>query len=629
MSLSTGQFYDFSPFRLDPTEGVLLRDGKAVSLTPKAFRVLLVMVEHHGHIVNKEDLLKQVWPDTFVEEGNLAFNISLLRKALGETPNGASYIETIPKRGYRFAVPVELVQAQSSTAAIPEERGIGPSAYSAGRRKGWILAAMLVVGLVLVAALYLARQQQRTDRSKSRAMLAVLPVQNLTGDPSRDYVSDGLTEEIISQLGMLNPSRLGVIARTSSMAYKNTSKTVAQIGRDLHVDYVLESSLRQWGDRVRISAQLIVVRDQTDVWTENFQSDRSDILKLQNDVAQAIANEISLTLTPEQRTRAARVRPVDPQVHELCLLGRYEWNKRTDAGLRKAIEYFEQAIAGDPQYAPAYAGLADAYAVLPYFSEVSAHDAASKARTAAEHALQLDETIADAHAVLGFVYTMSLDLGGAEREYKRALQLNPNDATLHHWYSFVLWNTNRRQESLAELERARQLDPLSLVITTDEAAILCAAQQTDRAIELLRKAIELDPNFADAHRTLAIAYSQKGLSSQAISEARRGLALDPNVSEQATLGYVYAASGKPELARKLLEELGQRPGISPVYLSIIYAGLGDNDHALECLERAYRERSFMLTNIATQAMFDRLQPDPRFQDFQKRVTVMIQSREPR
>lgn len=458
-------------------------------------------------------------------------------------------------------------------------------------------------------------------------MLAVLPVQNLTGDPSRDYVSDGLTEEIISQLGTLNPSRLGVIARTSSMAYKNTNKTVAQIGRDLQVDYVLESSLRQWGDSIRISAQLVAVRDQTHVWTENFQSDRSDILRLQSDVGRAIANEISFTLTPEQQARATTVRSVDPQVHELCLLGRYEWNKRTESGLRKAIAYFEQAIARDPHYAPAYAGLADAYAVLPYFSDVSAEEAAAKARVAAERALQLDETIADAHGVLGFVSSINLDMGGAEREYKRALQLNPNGATLHHWYSFVLWNLNRRQEALAGLERARQLDPLSLVIYTDEAAMLCAAQQTDRAIELLQRATELDPNFADAHRTLAIAYSQKGLASQAVSEALRGLALDPNVSEQATLGYVYAVSGKPEAARRLLQQLQHRPGISPVYLSFIYSGLGDNDRALECLERAYSERSFMLTNVSIQAMLDRLRPDPRFQDLQGRITVMMQNRE--
>ena len=626
MSVRAGQFYDFPPFRLDTTERVLLRDGKAVSLTPKALSVLLVMVQHHGHVVTKESLLKEVWPDTFVEEGNLAFNVSLLRRALREAPNCVSYIETIPKRGYRFTAPVEVVQHNSPTPALNESLAIQPAAHPADRRKGWILGAV-AVGLVLVALSYLARQGRHSGNSTTRAMLAVLPVQNLTGDPRRDYVSDGLTEEIISQLGTLNPPRLGVIARTSSMAYKNTNKTVAQIGRDLQVDYVLESSLRQWGDSVRISAQLIAVRDQTHVWAENYQSDRDDILKLQSDVAQAIANEISFTLTPEQRTLAATARPIDPHVHELCLMGRYEWNKRTEAGLRKAIEYFEQAIARDPQYAPAYAGLADAYAVLPYFSEAPADEAAPKARKAAEYALQLDETIADAHGVLGFINTIYLELGRAESEYKRALQLNPNGATLHHWYSFLLWDTNRREEALAELERARQLDPLALVISTDEAAILCAAQQTDRAIRLLQKAIELDPNFADAHRTLAIAYSQKGLASQAISEARRGLALDPNVSEQATLGYVFAASGQPGRARKLLEKLAQRPGISPVYLAFIYTGLGDYDHALECLERAYQERSFMLTNLATQAMFDRLRSDPRFEDLQGRITAVMQSSE--
>lgn len=620
MSLGSGQFYDFPPFRLDPAEGVLLRDGKTVSLTPKSLNVLVTLVRHHGHIVNKEDLLQQVWPDTYVEEGNLAFNVSLLRKALGETRNGASYIETVPKRGYRFTAPVEVVPPQASTSTGPEDRAT-LAASSIGHRKTQILAA-IVAGLVLVGALYLDRHRQLAPKTTARAMLAVLPVQNLTGDAGRDYVSDGLTEEIISQLGTLNPGRLGVIARTSSMTYKNTSKTVAQIGHELGVDYILESSLRQWGGSVRISAQLIAVRDQTHVWAENYQSERSDILKLQSDVAQAIANEISFTLTPEQRSRAASTRPVDPQVRELCLLGRYEWNKRTGAGLRKAIEYFEQAIDRDPQYAPAYAGLADAYAVLPYFSEVSGDEAASKAKTAAERAVHLDETIADAHGVLGFVNTIYLDLDSAEREYNRALQLNPNGATLHHWYSFVLWDTNRREEALAELERARQLDPLSLVINTDYAAILCAAQQRDRAIVLLKKAIELDPNFADAHRTLAIAYSQKGLAAQAISEARRGLALDANVSEQATLGYVYAVAGKPEPARKLLQELGHRQEISPVYLSFIYAGLGENNHALECLEQAYREHSFMLTNIFTQAMLDPVRPDPRFQDLQRRTVMM-------
>jgi Tfp pilus assembly protein PilF len=262
---------------------------------------------------------------------------------------------------------------------------------------------------------------------------------------------------------------------------------------------------------------------------------------------------------------------------------------------------------------------------MPYFSEVSVDEAASKARAAAERALQLDETLADAHAVLGLTSTIYLDLVGGEREYKRALQLNPNSATLHHWYSYVLWNTDREQQALAEFERARQLDPLSLVINTDEAAMLCAAHQTDRAIGLLEGAIELDPNYADAHRTLAIACLQKGQASQAISEACRGWELEPNEAEQATLGYVYATAGKPEQARKVLQELTRRPGISPVFLSFIYAGLGDSGQALVCLERAYRERSFLLTTISPQPMLDPLRSDPRFQNLQHRISTILQN----
>jgi len=390
-----------------------------------------------------------------------------------------------------------------------------------------------------------------------------------------------------------------------------------QIGRELGVSYILEGSVRRWGDRARISVQIIEARTQTHIWARNYESDVGDILKLQTDVAQAVAQEISVTLSPGARVTSAE--RADPQVYELYLRGRHEWNKRTEASLDKAITYFQQAITRDPTYALAYGGLAQTYAILPYFSKTPADETSSKARAAAELALQLDERLADAHGVLGFTDTIYLDLVGAEREYKRALQLNPNDPTLHHWYSFVLWDTNRQQEALAELERARELDPLSLVINTDEAALLCSAQQTDRAIELLQNAIELDPTFADAHRTLAIAYSQKGLTSQAISEARQGLALDPNTSEQATLAYVYAAGGKQEQARKLLAELARRPGISPIYLSFVYVGLGDNDRALQCLGRAYRDRDFMLTNIATQTMLDPLRRDPGFQDLQRRV----------
>jgi TolB-like protein/DNA-binding winged helix-turn-helix (wHTH) protein/Tfp pilus assembly protein PilF len=596
---------------------MLFRDGERLALTPKAIEILTLFVEAQGSPVTKDELLQKVWADAIVEEGTLTSHISVLRKALGVE----EYIETIPKRGYRFAAPVRIIEnelAQASAVAVRAKR----SALNNRWAKMGAVAVLAIVVLLSLGYFPAKRFLLRPERSSGKQMIAVLPFQNLTGDPAQEFVSDGLTEEMIARLAMLNPEQLGVIARTSAMSYKGSSKRVDQIGQELGVQYVLDGSVRRWGDRARISVQLIEAHTQTHIWAGNYESDIGDILKLQRDVAQAVAQKVSVTLNPKSQLMAVSL--VDPQVYEHCLRGRHEWNKRTQAGLNKAIIYFQQAINRDPNYAPAYAGLAETYAVLPYFSETPGDQAAAKASTAAERALQLDETLADAHGVLGFTKTIHLDLGGAEREYKRALELNPNNATVHHWYSFVLWNMGRRREALAELESARQLDPLSMVINTDEAAILCADHQTDQAIALLQKAIELDPNFADAHRTLAIAYSEKGLDSQAISEARRGLALDPNVSEQTTLGYVYGVAGKMEQAREILAELRKR-SVSQFYLSFVYIGLGEKDEALLCLERTYRERSFMLSNVATQAMFDPLRSDPRFQDLQRRITNMMLS----
>jgi len=609
--------YEFGSFRLDPIGGVLFRGGERLALTPKAIEILTLLVEAQGSPVTKEELLQKVWGETVVEEASVPWHVSALRRALGEAPDSRRFIETIPKRGYRFVAPVRTIRNGESQPPTAEPvQGKVPALNSRWAKTS---ALVVVVSAVFLSAGYpwAKRFLVRPKYPSGRQMMAVLPFQNLTGDPAQEFVSDGLTEEMITRLAALNHAELGVIARTSAMTYKGSNKSVDQIGRELGVSYILEGSVRRWGDRARISVQIIEARTQTHIWARNYESDVGDILKLQTDVAQAVAQEISVTLSPGARVTSAE--RADPQVYELYLRGRHEWNKRTEASLDKAITYFQQAITRDPTYALAYGGLAETYAILPYFSKTPANETSSKARAAAELALQLDERLAGAHGVLGFTDTIYLDLVGAEREYKRALQLNPNDPTLHHWYSFVLWDTNRQQEALAELERARELDPLSLVINTDEAALLCSAQQTDRAIELLQNAIELDPTFADAHRTLAIAYSQKGLTLQAISEARQGLALDPNTSEQATLAYVYAASGKQEQARKLLAELARRPGISPIYLSFVYVGLGDNDRALQCLGRAYRDRDFMLTNIATQTMLDPLRRDPGFQDLQRRV----------
>src|SRR3989475_8860445 len=318
----------------------------------------------------------------------------------------------------------------------------------------------------------------------ARVMLVVLPFENLPGEPQEEYLSDGLTEEMITQLGRLHPERLGVIARTSAMQYKNTDKRTDQIGSELGVAYVLEGSLRRAGDRVRISAQLIQVRDQTHLWAESYERDLRDILALQSDVAQAIARQIELKLTPQQQARLARGRPIDPRAYELYSKGRYFWNKRSEEGYRRAIQYFQQAIARDSEYAPAYAGLADAYALLGSMPnvELPRSEAMPRARTAAIKALALDVGLAEAHTSLAFVQ-LHFDMGvpAAERECTRALQLNPGYPTAHHWYAFWLLAHGRAEEALQEVRAAQRLDPLSLIINTDVGAMLYYGRRHDEA----------------------------------------------------------------------------------------------------------------------------------------------------
>ncbi len=638
MSKENKHFYEFGPFRIDPGERQLLRGPDPIPLTPKAFDTLLILIRSCEKVVLKDDLMTALWPDSFVEESNLSQNIFVLRKALGDSAQDAHYIATVPGRGYRFAQKVKEVTAEEERAPVVETQPPPATAAIAmdqnspalvppptqPRLPVQALALVLIVAVLLGAGYLTWRAVRRAPPAPPRVMLAVLPFVNLTGDPSQEYISDGLTEEMIAQLGELNHESLGIIARTSAMAYKGTTKSVVEIGKELGVKYVLEGSVRRWGDRVRITAQLIQTPDQTHIWAENYESDRQDILRVQSEVAQAIAEQIKLTLTPQQKARAQTAPRVDPRVYELYLLGRYEWNKRTEAGLNQAIKDFQRATSADPNYAPAFAGMGQAYALLPYYSGGSASEAISSARSAAGQALRLDDSLAEAHATLGIIEASRFNWPIAEKEYQRALQLNPNYATARHWYSFLLWMTNRHDEALSEIDHARQLDPLSLIINADEARLLCAAHQTDQAIELLQKTISLDSNFAEAHRVLALAYIQKGQNSLAIDEARRGVELDPNDYERASLGFVYAASGKQQEARKLLAELSKTSNgrkVSPVYLSFIRVGLGEKDQAFALLEDAYRDRSAVFTQVQFEVIFDSLRSDPRLQDLWQRSEI--------
>ena len=495
---TTRQFFEFGRFRLDPAEKVLLSDGQPISLTPKAFETLLALVENSGHVLEKDELLRLVWPNTFVEEGTLVQNIATLRKALGEGPDQRSYIETIPRRGYRFSGAVKRVEAGTAPEA-PRNR--------VSRR---VIAAVAAAAVLLLAGWMAGKRIWPSSvPARAKIMLAVLPFVNLSGDPGEDYFGNGLTEEMIAQLGALQPARLGVIARMSAMQYKDTKKDIRQIGRELGVDYILEGSVRRDGERVRITAQLIQVKDQTHLWARNYDRSLRDILSLQSDVAGAIAQEIALRLTPESNARLASASPLDAQAYELYLKGRYSWNKRTEGGFLKAIDYFNQAIARDPNYAKAHAGLADAYALLGSLpnAALSRPEAMRRAKASALRAIELDDSLAEAHTSLAFVLAQyEWDWPGSGREFRRALQLNPNYATAHQWYGMWFMAHGRFDEALEEERLAHEADPLSMIIETDTCQFLAYAGRDDEAIRHAQRALELDPGFRLAHLYLAEAY---------------------------------------------------------------------------------------------------------------------------
>ena len=623
MEPPTQQPYSFGPFVLDPVEKRLLLDGNPVPLPPKALDTLIALVENRGHVMEKCALLERIWPNTFVEEATLTQNIFTLRKALGDSPDGHEYIETVPKRGYRFVAPIRLVEHQLEA---PGTMAPGPARPLISRR---ILGAVAGILPVVIAVGVYLRVHSRNSASAvqtARVTLAVLPFENLSGDPNQEYFSDGLTEEMITQLGGLNPERLGVIARTSAMHYKDSTETAGQIGRELGVDYLVEGSLRQQGSRVRISAQLIRVHDQMHVWAQDYDRGFSDYLRLENDVARDIAEQIQLKLRAQPPVRASR--PLNPNSYEAYIKGRFFWNKRTEQGHLKAIDYFNQAVAADPEYAQAYSGLADAYALLGSnpTTAITRHDAMERARAAALKAIAINDTLAEAHTSLAFVYWhYDWNWAAAENEFQRALQLNPSYATAHHWYAYYLLSQSRTDQALEEIRRAQKMDPLSLIINADGAEVLCLAQHYDQAIAQAKKALEMDPEFALARKTLVWSYLAKHQYREAVEEAKKAVQ-EPiaNPDAEVTLALAYALTGQKVQARKLLlkfkgeSERLHTEQISPA-IANVYAALGEKDQAFAWLERVFQNRDGGLTLIKLVPYLDYLHGDPRFSDLVHRI----------
>ncbi len=582
----------FGAFSVDLVAGQLRKHGHRIKLQQQPFQVLAMFLNRPGEAITRDEFQKRLWPaDTFVDfDHGLNIAINKLREALGDSTEEPRFIETLPRLGYRFIAPVEQADTESEATATASAK---PAA-----RPQYFLPAVLAGTIVLTAAIALkvgGWRERLLGRPASPRIesLAVLPFQNLSHESEQEYFADGMTEELITELAQIGG--LKVISRSSAMQYKGVNKPLPQIAKELNVDGVVEGSVLRSGNRVRITAQLIQAPMDRHLWAKSYERDLRDVLALQDDVAQAIASEVKTELTSHERLRLTSPRSVDPEAYEAYLKGRYYSSKRTEKELEKGIEYFQQAIEKDPNYASAYSGMADAYALLGYRGDLPSKEALSRAKAAALKAVGLDESLAEAHASLAFIAeTHEWDWPTAEREYKRALELNPGYAEAHNWYAGYLMYLGRFEEGIAEAKRARELDPLSLAINNALGGRLLLAGRDKEAIEQIQKTLEMDPNFAPAHNRLGWAYLGKGMNEEAIAEFQKEMALsgsDPEVSMD--LGYAYAVVGKRDEAKRILAELKrkrERNFVSPAALGIVSGALGEKDEAFAWLEKAYEVR---------------------------------------
>ena len=572
--MPTGKSYWFGPYRLQTPGALLYRGEKLVPLPPKLAQTLLLLVENAGEVVEKDELLKKVWQDAFVEEGSLARTISVLRKTLGDGNEGQEYIATLSKRGYRFVAPVR----ESSKAQ---------------------------------------------EKAGGKLMLAVLPFENLSGDADQEYFSDGLTEEMITQLSRLNPERLGVIARTSAMMFKGTKKRIGEIGKELGVGYVLEGSVRRSQNRVRISAQLIAVSDETHVWAENFERGFGDVLILQSEVARAIAQEIQVKLSPREERRLAQAQKVSAQAYEAYLRGRHSWNKRTEEGMRKSIAYYEEAVGLHSDYAMAHAGIADSYVMLACRGMVPAKETFRKAKAAARRALDLDSSLGEAHGSLAHVRLHDWDWEGLEHDFQRAIELDPSQAIVYYWYGEYLMSMGRPEEAIDMTLRAYRTDPLSPVIGASLAMILYLARKFDQALEVLKRVQEIHPDHFLPHLRRGLVRIQKRQYRQAIEALKKAVRLANRSTEtQAALALAHAAAGEKKAAMRITSELEASQAqryVLPYNIAKIYAAGGDKGKCFEWLEKAYVEGNPDLIELNSEPIFDGLRKDARFSNLMQRV----------
>ena len=613
----------FGIFELDLSAGELYKGGRKVKLQEQPFQILVALLERPGQVVGREQLRRRLWPeDVFVDfEHGLNAAVGKLREALGDSAESPRFVETLARRGYRFIYPLANRAEAETPAVAPSAPDPQTGTHASLRRTGLVL---LGVAALVAAATYLMvrRFQPATNEAGRKIMLAVLPFDNLSGDPEQEYLSDGMTEEMIVELGRLQPERLGVIARTSAMTYKGAAKSVEQIGRELGVDYVLEGSVRRAADRVRITAKLIQVRDQTQAWSGSYERPLRDVLALQSDVAQPIAREIHLRLSAGQQDRVTQARPVHPEAYEAYLKGRFFANQWRVETLQRAVELYQQAIGLDPTYAPAHARLAEAYYGLSNI-HLPPRQAMPLARSAAAQAVLQNPGLAEGHTMLAMVrFVYDWDSAAAERGFTRAIELDPSSATAHQWYGWALAHLGRREEALAELRRAQRLDPISFSLLLDLAWSLYLTRGYDAAAAHYREMIELAPDFPLAHLFLGIVHEHQGRLAQAVRELERAHTLEATPWSIGLLGRARALAGDSDAARRALAELEEmrvRSYVSPYVFTLLHLALQEKDPALDWLEKAYRDRTEDVILLAVDPRLDPLRGDPRFADLLRRI----------
>ncbi len=622
----------FGTYEVSFQSGEVRKAGVKIRVQQQPLKLLEVLLERPGEVITREELRNRVWPNDSFGDFDQAVNIAIakLRSALGDSADNPRYIETVPKRGYRFIADVSFVEADGrirrpdsvfADSAETQTQDLATTVVPQPPRRRTSILLLALAGVAILATLtfWLVRSRNHAHAIRS---LAVLPLENLSGDASQNYFSDGMTDELITNLAQI--SALRVISRTSVMVYQGARKPLPQIARELNVDAVVEGTVVRAGNRVRITAQLIDAATDKHLWSQSYEGELRDTLDLQDRVARAIAEQIKIKLTPREQAALKSGRVVNPEAYESYLKGRFFWNKRTAEGLRVALAYFNQAIEEDPNYAQAYSGLADTYALLGdwQYAVMTPAQAYPKAKAAALKALELDSALGEAHNSLAFVLDgFDWDLNAGGNEFRRALELNPGYATAHQWYAWHLALLGHYDEAIAEMKKAESLDPLSLIINADLAELLVIARSYDESVKQSRKTIEMDPDFAMAHNQLGQAYLQQRLYSQAIAELQKAVQLSAGSPTCiANLARAYALSGQKDEARKLLDGLKKTatPGYSHASeIAAVYVALGDTNEAMSWLEKGYAER--FNPGVLIRPAFDPLRTDPHFQNLLHRV----------